>query len=80
MIALFVLVAQAATPVPAAQPTPAPLPDRKICRSEASTGSMMPPKRICHLRSEWAAIDAANGRNVDTFRDRAQRGSAPTGG
>ncbi|WP_419807607.1 hypothetical protein [Sphingomonas sp.] len=75
---LLLLAVQMASP--AAQPTPAPAPaDRKVCRSETTTGSIMPGKRTCHLRSEWAAIDAANGRSVDTFRDRPQNGLRPGG-
>ncbi|WP_448663175.1 hypothetical protein ACG3SL_00405 [Sphingomonas sp. CJ20] len=36
--------------------------ERKICRSDAQkTGSIMPPKKVCHTKAEWAAIDRANG-------------------
>lgn len=75
---LLVLAAQSAVPAPA--PTATPMADRKICRAEATTGSIMPAKRICKLKSEWAAIDAASGRSVDNFRNRPQNGLTPGGG
>ena len=74
--AFVLLAAQAATPAPAAQPTPAPA-ERKICRSESVTGSIMPARRVCHTRAEWAAFDAASGRGVDAFRDRPRNGLRP---
>ncbi len=49
---------------------PPPAPEKKICRSENVTGSMM-AKRVCHTRSEWSAINAANEAATDnTLRQR----------
>lgn len=52
--------AQPATPAASASSGAADAPaDKKICRREPVLGSIM-PKRTCHTKSEWAAIDAAN--------------------
>lgn len=53
-----------ATPDAAATPTP-PVKEKRICRSEVPTGSTL-PKHTCHTKSEWAQIDAANARNVES--------------
>nr|WP_250890117.1 hypothetical protein [Sphingobium nicotianae] len=38
--------------------------EKKVCRSDTTTGSIM-PKRICRTRAEWAAIDAQGQRNLE---------------
>jgi len=70
------LIAQATTPAPAA-PAAAPQ-EKKICRREQVTGSIMQP-RICHTKEEWAAIDEANRQNAQNFAasKRNSRGSVP---
>jgi hypothetical protein len=35
-----------------------PAPEKKICRSYQTTGSIMPSRRTCHTKSEWASIDS----------------------
>ncbi len=38
-------------------------PDKRICRSDIPTGSIM-PERECHKASEWKVIDDENARNA----------------
>lgn len=69
----------------AAQTDQAPTPpiknaDKRVCRSEVPTGSMMAGKRVCHTKSEWAAIDLGNAYKVDHWRDNGSRGSLDRGG
>jgi hypothetical protein len=45
--------------------------EKKICRSEQVTGSIM-PKRTCHTAQEWAAIDAQNQANANAALERAR--------
>ncbi len=69
------LLAQTATPAAAAEK---PVKEKKICRSEQVTGSLM-PLRTCHTREEWGQIDAANRRVAEQFSNdrRGSSGSAP---
>ncbi|MDQ1158179.1 hypothetical protein QE385_002506 [Sphingomonas sp. SORGH_AS 950] len=45
-----------------AEPTPAPVKEKKICRAQETTGSRLASKRICKTQAEWDEI-AANARN-----------------
>lgn len=47
---------------PATPPTPPR--EKKICRSQIVTGSIM-RQSTCHARAQWAEIDAVNQRNAD---------------
>jgi hypothetical protein len=78
MLRLFVLACVFLYAVPAdaqtAKPTPTPTPqqpvsskERKTCKVEVATGSIM-PKRVCHTDAEWEASDAADRNGVDTLR------------
>jgi len=49
-----------ATPAPAAEK---PVKEKKICRQEDVTGSIM-RARICHTKEEWVQIDTENARNA----------------
>ena len=49
-------LAQAATDAP----TPKPVKEKKVCRRETVTGSIVPFRSVCHTKTEWAAIDTAN--------------------
>ena len=49
---------------PAPSSTPAPAAEKKFCRREVATGSMMPGKPVCHTKAEWNAIDTANSENA----------------
>ena len=53
------LYAQAAT----APATEKPAKEKKICRQEDMTGSIM-RARVCHTKEEWVQIDAENARNA----------------
>ena len=68
-VALAFLAASAAPADASAQPTPAPavkkVKEKKICRREAQTGSILGGTSVCHTKADWAKIDAANGRNAD---------------
>jgi len=69
------LYAQTA-PAPAATK---PVKEKKICRQEDVTGSIM-MARTCHTKEEWARIDAENARNAQHIlgRDRGPAGNAAT--
>ncbi|MDN4631902.1 hypothetical protein QCD71_10280 [Sphingomonas sp. PsM26] len=81
-LALFLLLS-AANAVPAIAQQAATTPaggavkptDKKVCRSEESTGSVF-VKRICHTSTEWSTIDARNSGESARFRDQQRNGSA----
>jgi len=50
--------APAAAPVAAA-----PVKEKKVCRSEEVTGSIM-PKRVCRTQAEWTAYNAQINAHV----------------
>jgi predicted secreted protein len=52
-----------ATPVLAKDKKPQD-PNKRICRSEVPTGSMM-SKSVCHTRAEWQSIDEQNQAATD---------------
>jgi predicted transglutaminase-like cysteine proteinase len=57
------------TPAPAAAAgAAAPVPEKKICRSYQTTGSIMPSRRTCHTKSEWASIDADNQGQAERIK------------
>ena len=70
LTATFFLALAIAAPAIAADSTPAPAasPQRKICRTEAPTGSIM-PKRACHTEEEWRQIDDHYHVNVDNLNN-----------
>ncbi|MGN6620693.1 MAG: hypothetical protein ACTHKR_06490 [Sphingomonas sp.] len=49
--------------------------EKKICRSEQTTGSYL-PKRTCHTAEEWKAIDGTNADDARATLDQAQRQTA----
>ena len=53
--------------------------EKPICRREVATGSIM-PKRTCHTKSEWVAIDQQNQNAADNFRNRPQPNTGRSGG
>ena len=59
------------------QGKPAPAADKKVCRSQVATGSVMGHK-VCHSRTEWAAIDGNDKRNRDNFRDSTTNPGLPS--
>jgi hypothetical protein len=48
----------------AANATGAPAEEKKICRRVEETGSIVPLRRVCHTKNEWAAIDHKNEREA----------------
>jgi hypothetical protein len=66
-----------------AQAPAAPVaPEEKLsCRYYRPTGSIMPGKRICHTKAEWADIDAQTRRVAEhnLGRDQAGNRGAPSG-
>jgi hypothetical protein len=51
--------AQSATPASTAAATIPAVPEKKICRREADTGTSI-PETVCHTRSEWVAMENAH--------------------
>lgn len=53
-----------------------PAKEKKVCRRETVTGSIVGARSVCHTRDEWASIDAANARQVDdSLGNRTGRGT-----
>jgi hypothetical protein len=69
------LFAEAATPAAAPVVSEKPIKEKKICRSEETTGSML-QTRICHTKDEWVQIDAANQKSADQFRNARRNDSS----
>ncbi|MGY4395608.1 hypothetical protein ACVWZA_000769 [Sphingomonas sp. UYAg733] len=61
--------AQTAVPSGTVEAPPA---EKKFCRSIQKTGSIMPGKRTCRTKQEWATIDAQNAAKTDDFSRRPQ--------
>jgi hypothetical protein len=83
MSVLFIAASLLAATTPdaaaaAAPVTPAPVKERKICHDEAETGSLI-SKRTCHTKAEWEAINKANERDVDAFRNKPMQSTARGG-
>ena len=68
LVISLLAIAPQATPSPAPAPSPASTSiaaaDKPICHREVPTGSTL-PRKVCHTRAEWAAINAANAEDVD---------------
>jgi hypothetical protein len=62
---------------PASDPV-TPVKEKKICRAETATGSVM-AKRVCRTKAEWARLREQNERQNEAFRDRP-RGAGPSSG
>ncbi len=56
-------------PETSAPATVAPAPEKKICRTYATTGSILGGKRTCHTKSEWTQIDHDSEAANDRFRN-----------
>lgn len=81
LIAAAGFVALAAAPL-AAQTPPAPVPEKekKICRSDLSTGSLVARKKVCKTRAQWAAERReAQDATAQMQEPRVSCGSAPQG-
>ncbi len=53
--------------------------EKKICRADVNTGSIM-PKRTCHTKPEWDAIDRQNTTEAGKAIDGQERGLGNNGG
>ncbi|PNU06179.1 hypothetical protein A8V01_12555 [Novosphingobium guangzhouense] len=53
-------------------------PDKKVCRFEAPTGSIM-RKRVCHTAAEWKLIDSAGTTQAGQMVGRANTMGGPGG-
>jgi Spy/CpxP family protein refolding chaperone len=42
--------------------------EKKICRQETDTGSIM-PHSTCHTKAEWDQIEQVEQANADQYRD-----------
>jgi hypothetical protein len=76
---LAVLAMAAAVPASAqdagtSQPAEKPVKEKKICKSDTGTGSIM-PKRTCRTKAEWAALTEQSKGNLE----RSQKVSGGTG-
>jgi predicted secreted protein len=49
--------------------TAAPAPEKKICRAQEVTGSIMPGRKTCHTKAEWASIDGVNEAHAAQIKD-----------
>jgi hypothetical protein len=72
-----VLVACPALAQETPAPAPAPVREKKICRSQETVGTLL-TKTVCHTKTEWADIDARNQRSADDTM--SNRGARPPGG
>jgi hypothetical protein len=52
-------------------------PNKKVCRSEVATGTIM-RKRVCHTPAEWQQIADANAATTRMTADRANTMGAPS--
>ena len=59
-----------AAPAQATATKPIVDPDKKVCRREVATGSVM-AKSVCHTRAQWAAIDGDDKKFRDNFDGQA---------
>ena len=71
---LAIAAAPASSQEAAPQPIERPVKERKICKSEVGTGSIM-PKRICRTKADWDALTEQSRGNLE----RTQRVDAGTG-
>lgn len=74
-VPLAVLALAAAAPASAQDDANAPRPaekpvkEKKICKSETGTGSIM-PKRTCRTKAEWDELTEQSKANLDRTRNR----------
>jgi hypothetical protein len=70
------VIAQTAVPPLPVGEDPSDLQNKKVCKSEASTGSRF-QKRVCHTNREWDQIREQNMRDMSEM-SRPQFGSDST--
>ena len=65
----LVSVAPAMAQTSSTQVASLPAPEKKICRTVETTGSIMPGKKTCHTKREWAYIDGTNEMSAEHIKD-----------
>lgn len=77
MVSALLSAAQAAPPAAAPPPPVAkPAKEKKVCRHDASTGSIL-PKTVCRTQNEWDDIDFANHNSAQFRRDTMSTTASP---
>lgn len=76
-VAVAVMVSLSA-PVVARERKPAD-PNRKVCREQGTTGSLM-SKQVCHTAAEWQAIDERARDSSRDFDNKRREGTTSTQG
>jgi hypothetical protein len=71
--ALMAAEAQDAAPIasPAAQKPAKPQKEKKVCRTDPDTGSIL-PKKTCKTQGEWDALSVQNAGALDEMRQMQQ--------
>lgn len=77
---LLAVIATPAAAQTAADAPATPKPEKKLCRTIDTTGSIMGGTKTCHTKAEWAAIDQTNNDRVRAGRDVAGQGGNHQGG
>jgi hypothetical protein len=57
--------------------------EKKICRNETVTGSLVAKRRVCLTAAEWQELSQKTKQNIDNFTKAAalpQQGANPLGG
>jgi hypothetical protein len=79
---VIALAASATVPTAAVEqgsvPVAKPAKEKKICRRDVATGSIM-PRSVCRTRAEWDALTAQGQTDLDRARD-DQQSRAMVGG
>lgn len=73
IVAIVSLAALSTAPA-LAEDGKAPPKEKKICRAETGTGTIL-RKRTCHTKAEWAQIDQSRSDNTQRLLD--QRATLP---
>lgn len=71
VLAFLASGAMQAEPVSSAAPSVslAPVKEKKICRSEEVTGSIM-PRQVCHTQAEWQRLKEAQQAELQRLHER----------
>ena len=69
MLKLFMIVLVATPGVAAAAAEKTPKPERRICRRDTSTGSLVQAKRTCLTKEEWAQSKQHSKQTVKEWQD-----------
>ncbi|MGN6818840.1 MAG: hypothetical protein ACTHJR_09220 [Sphingomonas sp.] len=65
VVAITVAIPAMAQETTTSDSAPKPVKEKKICRREAQTGSILGSPAVCHTKAEWEKIDARNSANAD---------------